>query len=250
MNRPQACLAVGGSDSCGGAGIQADLAMFSRVGVRGCSAITALTAQNPDRILRVTPSPLAQFEAELQAILSYYAVTGIKTGMLADAGHIRMLAAAMERHAVSCPVVVDPVMVSTSGTVLLDPSATAVMQSELFSRASLITPNLPEAERLLDTAVDDPVEAAAELVRRYRCPVLLKGGHGEGDGLVDVLCMADGDVHLFEHPRMSWGRDQAHGSGCRLAAAISAMLAMREPVEEAVPRAISQLVQAGERARP
>lgn len=244
MSGSSVCLAVGGSDSSGGAGIQADLAMFARIGVRGCSAITALTAQNPERVLHVTPSPLDQFEAELRATLSYYAVAAIKTGMLVDAARIRVLAEAMARHEVACPLVVDPVMVSTSGTVLLDPAAMAPLQSDLFARASLITPNLPEAERLLDAPVDDPVEAAAELVRRHRCAVLLKGGHGHGGELVDVLCLADGDVHLFEHPRMHWDQDQAHGSGCRLAAAITAFLALHEPIEDAVARGISRMAAA------
>ncbi|HXH63931.1 MAG TPA: hydroxymethylpyrimidine/phosphomethylpyrimidine kinase, partial [Mariprofundaceae bacterium] len=230
MSGPAVCLAVGGSDSCGGAGIQADLAVFARIGVAGCSATTALTAQNPERILRIEPSPPAQFGAELQAILSYYTVAAVKTGMLVDAGHIGVLAEAMAHHRVSCPLVVDPVMVSTSGTTLLDPAGVAALQSVLFPQASLITPNLPEAESLLGSPIDDPVEAAAELVRRFRRPVLLKGGHGRGDALVDVLCMADGDVHLFEHPRLNWGRDQAHGSGCRLAAAIAAYLALQATV--------------------
>jgi hydroxymethylpyrimidine/phosphomethylpyrimidine kinase len=250
MNKPVVCLAIGGSDSCGGAGIQADLAMFARIGVSGCTAITALTAQNPDRILRITPSSLDQFEAELQAILSYYTVAAIKTGMLADAAHIRVLTDAMERYGISCPVVVDPVMVSTSGTQLLDLDAMALLQSELFARASLITPNLPEAEQLIGSIFDDPVEAAAELVRRHRCAVLIKGGHGDGDTLVDVLCMADGDVHLFEHPRLHWDKDQAHGSGCRLAAAITGLLALHTPVAEAVSRAVSHVAQFHELARP
>lgn len=243
MNGPAACLSVGGSDSCGGAGIQADLAMFARIGVGGCSVITALTAQNPDRILRVEPSPPAQMQAELQAVFSYYRVAAIKTGMLVDAQHIITLADALEQHEISCPLVVDPVLASTSGTVMLDQASITVLQTSLFPLASLITPNIPESELLLGSAVDDPVEAAAELVCRFRCPVLLKGGHGDQPELIDVLCMPDGDVHLFKHPRIPWNRDQAHGSGCRLAAAIAAYLALDVPMAEAVSRAISILVQ-------
>jgi hydroxymethylpyrimidine/phosphomethylpyrimidine kinase len=241
MSRPVVCLAVGGSDSCGGAGIQADLAMFSRIGVAACSAITALTAQNPDRILRIEPSPCAQFEAELQAVLSYYEIAAIKTGMLVDTPHIRTLVESLTQNGMACPVVVDPVMVATSGTALLDDAAQQTLQSELFPLASLITPNLPEAARLLGSPVDDPVEAAAGLVQRFRCPVLLKGGHSGQDVLLDVLCMTDGDVHLFKHPRLDWNKDQAHGSGCRLAAAITAYLALQAPMEEAVSQALAQL---------
>jgi hydroxymethylpyrimidine/phosphomethylpyrimidine kinase len=248
MSGSVVCLAVGGSDSCSGAGIQADLAMFSRIGVAGCSAITALTAQNPERILRIEPSPCAQFEAELQGILAYYRVAAVKTGMLVDAPHIRSLVESLAQHGITCPLVVDPVMVSTSGTALLDDSALQALQSELFPLASLITPNLPEAARLLGSPVDDPVEAAAGLVQRFRCPVLLKGGHSELDVLLDVLCMTDGDVHLFEHPRLGWNRDQAHGSGCRLAAAITAYLALQAPVEEAVSQALARLARFHEEA--
>lgn len=247
--REAVCLTVGGSDSCGGAGIQADLAMFSRIGVKACSAITALTAQNPDRILRIEPTPLAQFESELQAIFSYYEVKAIKTGMLTDAGHIGMLVEMMTRYGMTCPVVVDPVMISTSGTTLLDPAAVSALQTVMFPQASLLTPNLPEAEYFLGTSVDDPVEAAAELVRRFQCPTLLKGGHGPQQMLVDVLCMPDGDVQLFEHPRIHWDKNQAHGSGCRLAAAITAYLALEATVAEAVARAISILIQPHDRAR-
>jgi len=243
MSEPTACLTVGGSDSCAGAGIQADLAMFSRIGVVGCSVITALTAQNPDRILRIEPSPLAQFEAELHAILSYYDVKAIKTGMLPDVGHIGMLGEMLAQYGINCPLVVDPVMVSTSGTTLLDPAAVSALQAVMFPRASLMTPNLPEAENFLGSPVDDPVEATAELVRRFHCPVLLKGGHGKEEMLLDVLCMPDGDVHLFEHPRIHWNKDQAHGSGCRLAAAIAAYLSLEVPLAEAVSRAIAVLVQ-------
>lgn len=240
--RRQVCLTVGGSDSCGGAGIQADLAMFARIGVAGCSAITALTAQNPERILRIEPSPPGQLAAELEAILSYYAVVAVKTGMLVGRDHIRTVAAALSQHPTPCHLVVDPVMVSTSGTPLLDEAGLEALVAELFPMASLITPNLPEGEMMLGAGIDDPVEAAAELVRRFRCPVLLKGGHGEGgEMLLDVLCMGDGGIHLFEHPRLDWDREQAHGSGCRLAAAIAAYLGLGVAMDEAVSLGIAQL---------
>ena len=121
--RRQVCLTVGGSDSCGGAGIQADLAMFARIGVAGCSAITALTAQNPERILRIEPSPPGQLAAELEAILSYYAVVAVKTGVLVGRGHIRTGAAALSPHPPPCPPVVDPLLGSPSRTPLPAPRA-------------------------------------------------------------------------------------------------------------------------------
>ena len=215
--------------------------MFARIGVAGCSAVTALTAQNPERILRIEPSPPAQLAAELEAILSYDALAAVKTGMLVGRDHIHTVADALSRYPEPCPLVVDPVMVATSGTRLLDDAGIEALAAELFPLASLITPNQPEGERLLGADIDDPVEAAAELVRRFRCPVLLKGGHGEGQVLLDVLCMANGEIHLFEHPRLRWDRDQAHGSGCRLAAAITAYLGLGASMAEAVSRGIAQL---------
>ena len=215
--------------------------MFARVGVAGCSAITALTAQNPERILRIEPSPSGQLAAELEAILSYYAVVAVKTGMLVGRDHIRTVAAALSRRSEACPLVVDPVMISTSGTSLLDEAGRQALVTELFPMASLITPNLPEGEAMLGEGIDDPVEAAAELVRRFRCPVLLKGGHAEDKAtLLDVLCMGNGDIHLFEHPRLDWDREQAHGSGCRLAAAIAAYLGLGMAMDEAVSLGIAQ----------
>jgi len=236
------CLAIGGSDSCAGAGIQADLATFAAFGVKGCSAITALTAQNPDDICRIEASPLPQLEAEIRAIFDYYDVAAIKTGMLVDSDHIHLVAGLLEKHHSGKPLVVDPVMVSSSGEKLLDTSAIATLKSELLPLATLMTPNLPEAEMLLGRKVSDPAEDACELAGMFGSAVLLKGGHGKTKRLVDMLYEVNGDVTPFVHHKRNLDAEQSHGTGCRLTAAITAQLAAGNiPLAEATARAIEWL---------
>ncbi|HXH72311.1 MAG TPA: bifunctional hydroxymethylpyrimidine kinase/phosphomethylpyrimidine kinase [Mariprofundaceae bacterium] len=239
MTSAPACLAIGGSDSCAGAGIQADLATFTRAGVKGCSAITALTAQNPDRIDRIEPVAVAQLEAEMLAIFDYYKVAAVKTGMLLDAAHVHCVAELLARRHTGRPLVVDPVMVASSGKQLLDDTGIATLTDELFPLATLITPNLPEAARLLGRSNGDLVEDAAELAVRYRTAVLLKGGHREDEAFItDILVSGDGDVQLFTHAKQAWDPERSHGTGCRLAAAIAAGLAIGRDLAEAIGNAI------------
>lgn len=242
MSKPQACLAVGGSDSCGGAGIQSDLAVFARAGVKGCSAITALTAQNPDIVSRIEPSPVAQLEAEMLAIFDYYEISAVKTGMLLDAAHVQCVSRVLsERHA-GKTVVIDPVILSSSGKTLLDDDGIEMICATLFPRATLITPNLPEASRLLGRPSGDPVEDASELAMRFHTSILLKGGHQEdSDRLTDVLVSTTGDVRLFSHPRQPWSRSQSHGTGCRLASGVAAELAKGHSLIRAVEQGLSYL---------
>lgn len=242
-SRPGVCLAVGGSDSCAGAGIQADLRVFASLGVRGCSAITALTAQNPARVLRVEPVPLAQFDAELHAISDYYAIVAVKTGMLTSAGHVATLLAWLDVQAPDAALVVDPVMRSSSGKALLDDAGAAALKQALAPRATLLTPNLDEAAVLLERPVTNQESDAAALAGMLGCHVLLKGGHGEGESLADVLAWPDGRTHRFEHPRRQVDDARLHGTGCRLAAAIAAFLARGETLEAAVSGAIGYLQQ-------
>ncbi|OIO72317.1 MAG: bifunctional hydroxymethylpyrimidine kinase/phosphomethylpyrimidine kinase [Zetaproteobacteria bacterium CG_4_9_14_3_um_filter_49_83] len=230
------CLSIGGSDSCGGAGIQADLRVFEALGVKGCSVITALTAQNPQRITRIEPASLAQQDAEIHAIFDAYDVTAVKTGMLLDAEHIAVLAAGLQHHwQAHKALVIDPVMISSSGKRLLAESAVDTLIKALLPMASLITPNLDEAAVLLGYPVNDSEAAAVELAEKLGCAVLLKGGHAEvieaDTMLVDMLVSTDGQVHRFEHLRKPWGDEQRHGTGCRLAAAIAAELALMPSLE-------------------
>jgi hydroxymethylpyrimidine/phosphomethylpyrimidine kinase len=241
-----ACLTIGGSDSSGGAGIQADLATFAGFDMKGCSAITALTAQNPLNIRRIEKASLAQLEAEIRAVFEYYDVRAVKTGMLVDADRVSLVASLLSGLHAARALVVDPVLTSTSGTRLLDDDGIEAMSEKLFPLATLITPNLPEAEILLGRRVSDPLEDAAEIAIRFRTAVLLKGGHGQGDNLLDVLYELTGEITPFEHGVRNWNREHAHGSGCRLASAIAAQLALSLPLVEAVQNAINWLQRRGD----
>ncbi len=239
VKRP-VCLTIGGSDSCGGAGIQADLRVFESLGVHGCSAITALTAQNPATISRIEAASLAQLDAEMHAVFDYYDVVAVKTGMLVGVEHIALVSALLQELHTGI-VVVDPVMVSSSGKRLLQDGAIDTLQQALLPMATLLTPNLDEAAVLLGEGVTDAAQAAAELTHRLDCAVLLKGGHADAEQLCDILSESDGSVHTFNHPRQAWSAHQTHGTGCRLASAVTANMAHFRPLNMAVEKAIAYL---------
>jgi len=216
-------LTIAGSDSGGGAGIQADLKTFAAHGVHGLSAIAALTAQHTRGVTAVHVPPLAFLEAQLDACFDDFDIGAVKLGMLASAGVVETVAQALQRHAVHA-VVLDPVMIATSGAKLLDDDALHGLRERLLPRAAVITPNLPEAELLLGRRIDS-VEAmhaaAGELLALGAAAIFLKGGHlPHGDEVTDLFADADG-VHAIAHPRLAL---EAHGTGCTLASAIAANL--------------------------
>ena len=230
-------LTIAGSDSSGGAGIQADLKTFTAFGVYGASVITALTAQNTQGVRGVETVSPAFVVAQMDAVLEDLEVGAIKTGMLATAEIVmavsRRLAAGLPG-----PLVVDPVMVATSGDALIAPDAVEAVRSTLLPLAALITPNLPEAARLLETkqaATDAEVAAQAKALHALGCrAVLIKGGHGAGDTAVDFLY--DGaTLQRFARPRVD--TRHTHGTGCTLSAAITAMLVQGAALHAAVERA-------------
>jgi hydroxymethylpyrimidine/phosphomethylpyrimidine kinase len=230
-------LTIAGSDSSGGAGIQADLKTFSAFGVYGASVLTALTAQNTrgvDGVLEIDPNFVV---AQLRSVLSDLDVRAAKTGMLANTGIVIAVADALAAHP-NLPLVVDPVMVAASGDVLLEPCAVDAIKQRLFPRADLLTPNLPEAARLLDASEagsEGEMVAQAKALTTLGCrAVLLKGGHGTGERAVDVLVHANA-VARFESPRLD--SPHTHGAGCTLSAAITALLASGAPLLMAVERA-------------
>ncbi len=241
MDKRPVCLTIGGSDSCAGAGIQADLRIFEQFGVQGCSVITALTAQNPRKILRVEPSSLAQLDAELHVIFDYYDVAAVKTGMLVNAEHIAVISALLGEFHADKPLVIDPVTVASSGHRLLGEGALQTLEKTLIKQASLVTPNLDEARIWLDHAVDNPVEDTKTLASGLDCAVLLKGGHGAGDSLLDVLCEKNGKITTFTHPKRTLNTAQAHGTGCRLAAGITASLGLGGALSDSADSAIKHL---------
>ena len=228
-------LTIAGSDSGGGAGIQADLKTFSALGVYGMSVITAVTAQNTRTVSAITPVPIDNIEAQLNAIAEDIAPEAMKTGMLGEKRTVAAIVMALKRWPKDIPLVVDPVMVAKSGDLLLAKNAIDVLRKELLPLATLITPNLPEADVLLGRppgTSTEPDEATARELLSLGCKaVLLKGGHGKTDTVRDLLFTATKTV-LLETPRLS--STNTHGSGCTLSAAITAELAKGKAIEAAV----------------
>lgn len=230
-------LTVAGSDSGGGAGIQADLKAFSAMGVYGCSVITAITAQNTQAVTAIHPIPDAVVVAQIRAVLSDIDIHAVKIGMLGTPSLIEAVADALGDFA--GPVVVDPVMVAKSGDTLLADSAIDALKTHLLPRATLLTPNLPEAAKLVGDA--EPRDQIADLLALGPRSVLLKGGHASGDVCTDLLCDQDRCVEL-DARRIATGN--THGTGCSYSSAIAAGLAKGWTLEHAVQVAHGWLHQA------
>ncbi|MGE0352668.1 MAG: bifunctional hydroxymethylpyrimidine kinase/phosphomethylpyrimidine kinase [Gemmatimonadales bacterium] len=236
-SRPPLVLTIAGSDSGGGAGIQADLKTFHQFGAFGTSVIVALTAQNTLGVRAVHAVPEDFVAAQLAAIDEDLRPAAWKTGMLATAGLVNLVAARTRGYGWG-PYVLDPVMVATSGDRLLSPDAEAAVRDQLLPRATLVTPNLDEAAILVGHPVRTPEEmeaAGRALLTHGAGAALMKGGHLPGDRLVDILVTPQG-VRRFTHPRLVTG--STHGTGCTLSAAITAGLAFGRDLETAVADAL------------
>lgn len=227
-------LVIAGSDSGGGAGIQADIKAVMAMGGFAATAVTAITAQNTLGVRAVHALPPDLVQAQIAAVLDDIGADAIKTGMLGDAATVRRVAECLASAATSIPVVIDPVMVAKGGQSLLGAEALEAMRRHLLPLATLITPNLPEAECLLGHPITDPVDAARALLDTGAKAVLLKGGHADGPELTDVLADADG-VRRFTMRRID--TRHTHGTGCTLASAIAAGLAQGMALDGAVGRA-------------
>ncbi|MEO9169206.1 MAG: bifunctional hydroxymethylpyrimidine kinase/phosphomethylpyrimidine kinase [Aestuariivirga sp.] len=236
-------LTIAGSDSGGGAGIQADLKSFSALGVYGASVITAVTAQNTKTVAAVHAIPTAMVEAQIKCVLEDLDVKAIKIGMLATAEIIAAVADALREF--KGAIVLDPVMVAKSGDSLLDQSAVSALLQHLVPRATLLTPNVPEAAKLLSrtpaTLLDEMLAQGEALCGKGASAVLMKGGHARGSTCVDLLVTPQ--MHWrFEAPRLA--TRNTHGTGCSLSSAITAELAKGKTLHEAVARAHSWLHEA------
>ena len=224
------CLTIAGSDSGGNAGVQADLRAFHAYGLHGCTVFAALTAQNPFGVSAIHAIPADFVSAQLDAVLGTYDIRALKTGMLAEPAIIETVAERLARHP-EIAKVVDPVMIATSGAKLISDAAIETLKDRILPLATLMTPNIPEAEALCGRSAS-AWELARELQGRFGCAVLVKGGHGEGPDAVDVLY--DGkDFREFTMPRVE-NPVSTHGTGCSLAAAIAAELALGRDLSAAV----------------
>jgi hydroxymethylpyrimidine/phosphomethylpyrimidine kinase len=236
-------LTIAGSDSGGGAGIQADLKTFHAFGVFGTSVITAITAQNTMEVSAVHPVPLEVVRAQVDAVVPDLEPTGVKSGMLATAPLVEEVADALERHGLRA-YVLDPVTVAASGARLLDEDAVEAVVRRLVPLAALVTPNLDEARILTGLQVrgeEGQREAARALVEAGAGAALVKGGHGEGPEMVDLFW--DGDrERVWRRPRIE--TRSTHGTGCTLSAGVAAGLARGEELEDAVDRALAFVAEA------
>ena len=240
-------LTIAGSDSGGGAGIQADLKTFTALGVFGASAITCVTAQNPDAVTGITEISPDMVARQIRAVCNGFPVAAVKTGMLYSIPVI--LAVAHEAALRKIPIlVVDPVMVATSGAPLLRSDAIRTLCDRLLPRATVITPNLDEAAVLCGRPIDNLANqeaAARELTKRFGMAALVKGGHLGGKTVVDVL-FVDGKIHRFTRPRLT--ARETHGTGCAFSAALTACLARGESLVKAAEHAKSFVHEALKRA--
>jgi len=233
-------LTIAGSDSGGGAGIQADLLTFAACGVFATSAISCLTAQNPDGVTGVHRVPGEFVREQAERVAAYFRVGAVKSGMLPDAGIIRQVAEFLDAHP-AIPYVLDPVMVASSGARLIDAGALDAMTRLLIPRATLVTPNLDEAAVFLGRRPESDADAL-ELAARFGVPVLVKGGHAETDEPLDIFATPCAETAVFRARRR---RDtDTHGSGCTLAAAIAASLAKGESLPGAIAAAHTYLQRA------
>lgn len=230
-------LSIAGSDSGGGAGIQADLKTFAALGCYGMTAITALTAQNTLGVRAIHGVPPQMLRDQIDAVIEDIGTHAVKIGMLHAPETVLTVAEAIDRHALQ-KVVLDPVMVATSGAVLIDNPAVQILVRELFPRALAVTPNLDEASLLVGRPLcsEADMEAAArELLAMGAHAVLLKGGHLPGDLVCDLLLTKNGAAHWMRAPRIHTAN--THGTGCTLSSAIAAYLALGATLRESVEAA-------------
>ncbi len=246
-------LTIAGSDSGGGAGVQADLKTFASLGVHGTSAITCLTAQNPRSVRAIWPASPKMVRKQMDAVFAELHPAAVKTGMLYSTGIIREVARFFSRQ--KCPqLVVDPVMVATSGARLLKSAALDLLKAELLPQSLLVTPNLAEAEILVGARLQTPEdmrEAARAIHARFKCAALVKGGHLRGlTQAIDIFY--DGKQELLLSAPFIKGV-HAHGTGCTYSAAITGYLAKKQPLPQAVALGkdyISNAIATGQMAGP
>lgn len=237
MKPPPCVLTIAGSDSGAGAGVQADGRTIHARGGYALTAITAITAQNTRGITAWRAVPPALLAAQIEAVLLDFPVAAVKTGLLPGAAAVHTVAAALAKYP-RIPLVIDPVIGSTSGTRFLSGAGLSVLKCELLPRATLITPNWPETAAITGLSVQTFSEAEAAgkfLTKASGCAVLVKGGHAPGAECRDCLVLADGSVHWFQSSRLP--TRNTHGTGCVLSAAIAAGLARGDDLVTAVAKA-------------
>ena len=231
MSTIPVALTIAGSDCSAGAGIQADLKTFQHFRVHGLTAVTCVVSETANIVRAVHPVPVEIVCDQVALMMESFPVAAVKTGMLFSAAHVAAVAEILKNYP-DVPLVVDPVMIASTGASLLEPDAVAAYMELLLPLARVITPNLPEAEVLLGRKIGEDLESGArELAEKFGVPVLLKGGHLDGDDCVDLL-WENGVAHRFSARRIPVAG--SHGTGCTLSAAVAARLALGDALPLAV----------------
>lgn len=251
MKVPPRILAIAGSDSSGGAGIQADIKTVTMLGGYAMTAVTAVTAQNTVGVQAIAPIEAGLVAQQIASCAADIGADAVKIGMLHDSEIMDVVAESLggQEGLAGKPVVLDPVMIATSGAALIAPDATETMKARLFPLATLITPNLPELEYLAGRTLRTTAlmqEGAAQLARAHGCHVLAKGGHTDDARIIDLLVAPDGSASYFEHDRID--TRHTHGTGCTLSSAIATLLGHGQPLGNAVRLARQFVVRAIEAA--
>ncbi len=234
-------LSVAGFDGSGGAGITSDAKIFSKQGIFGLSAVTAMTAQNPDKIYKIEPVSDIFFSSELQAVFEYFKVDAVKTGLIYDDRQSSVLSGFIDKYGVKT-LVVDPVYVSTSNSIIVDKNSYPDFLTLLFKRAAVITPNIKEAELISDTEIKnfDEMKSAAKIIRK-KFPaiknILIKGSHiaeeSEENIIRNILLNSKNEFYIYENKKVNTGK-QVHGTGCAFSACLASYLASGMKIESAV----------------
>ena len=237
-------LTIAGSDSGGGAGIQADLKAAAAHGVYCSTAITALTAQNTEGVFGIHEVPIDFIKQQIELVLSDIGADVIKTGMLHNSSIIEVVAEVLKKNSADIPLIIDPVMIAKGGAPLLEEAAIEALKKHLLPGCFLVTPNIPEAEKLSDisiTSPDDMIKAGQKICKTQKAKaVLVKGGHLAGDVIIDMLITADEKTRAWESPRIN--TRSTHGTGCTLASSIAALIAKSLPLEEAIEQSRSYVI--------
>ncbi|MFT4177246.1 MAG: bifunctional hydroxymethylpyrimidine kinase/phosphomethylpyrimidine kinase [Luteolibacter sp.] len=240
---PPVALTIAGSDCSSGAGIQADLKTFQHFGIHGLTAITCIVSETANIVRAVSPVPVDIVADQVSLMLDSFPVAAIKTGMLYSAAHIEAVVEILKAHP-GIPLVVDPVMIASTGASLLEEDAIAAYHERLLPLATVITPNLPEAEALSGMSIPDRTQmetVALALAGKFRTSVLLKGGHLDSEECLDLLMEPDGHWHAFAENRLQL--PGSHGTGCTFSAAIAARLALGDDLPKSVEKAKAYLTE-------
>lgn len=237
QERQHVVLTIAGSDSSGRAGVQADIATIRSIGCHAATVITAVTAQNRNGVQAIHAIPMDIVESQIRSVMNETTPSSIKIGMIYKAEITKCVVKTIRDYP-TIPIICDPVMVSTSGGLLMSQETVDVIKEELFPICELITPNIPEASTLISREIrntDDMTKVAKELSHCYNCNVLLKGGHLQDDLLTDILCTKDSnDIISFNSQRIKEGN--FHGTGCRLSSGIAGYLALGLSLSESIKR--------------